>query len=172
MADYTKSQFDVTSTDATISKPRGAYPENAIDAAEWSLYEPLLTPQQLKKRFLFGIPLVSSIIDPFTGAPERLEPEDLKDMILRAVAQIQLEAKFDIFPVKRSEKKPFDRQEMIDLGRMQSNYKPILSIDKLSVAPGNSPDIMTLPNQWLATDGWAKGQIRIIPTIGRVRSGV
>lgn len=161
MADYTNSQIDT----------RGQYPENAIDAKEWSAFEPLLTVQQLKDRFLKGVPLVSFLINPLTGKPDKITDEDLKDYIIGAVADIQMETKVDIFPVKRSEKKPFDRQAMIDLGYMRSNYRPILSIDKLSVAPGNTADILTITPEWLAKDGWVRGEIRIIPTVGSLSSG-
>jgi len=161
MADYTKSSID----------PRGVLPENAVDAQEWSRYEPLLTPEQLKNRFLKGIPLVFNIMDPVTKKYDRLEPEDLKDMIVRAVAQLEMDSKIDIFPVQRKEKKPFDRNEMVDLGYMRANYRPIRSIDKLAIGPGNSPDILTIAPEWLAQDGWVRGEVRIVPTINTVISG-
>ena len=161
MADYSSSGND----------PRSAYPENAIDAQEWSRLEPLLTPALLIRRFLWGIPLISSIKNPITNQYDRLEEEDLKDMIFRAVAQLEMDSKVDIFPVKRSEKKPFDRNEMCDLGYMRSNFRPITSIDKLSIAPGNSPDIMKIPIEWLARDGWTRGEVRIVPTLNTVVTG-
>lgn len=161
MADYSKSQID----------QRSSYPENAVDAKEWSRLEPLLTPEQLVRRFMWGIPLQSAQMNPLTGQYDRLEKEDLKDMILRSVGQVELDSKVDIFPVKRSEKKPFDRNEMTDLGYMRANYRPILSIDKLSVAPGNSPDILTIAPEWLAKDGWVRGEVRIVPTLNTVISG-
>lgn len=161
MADYTKSSVD----------PRSQFPENAVDAHEWSRLEPLLTPQQLTRRFLWGIPLVSQLPNPITRKYDQLEEEDLKDMILRGVATAEMDSKVDVFPVKRSEKKPFDRNEMVDLGYMRTNYKNISSVDKLSIAPGNSPDILTIPPEWVARDGFVRGEVRIIPTYSSVQSG-
>lgn len=161
MSDYTKSKVD----------NRSAYPENAIDAHEWQLYEHVLTPAQLKSRFLWGIPLVSNIVDPITRMPERMTDEFLQDQILRAVGLVQLETGIDIFPVKRSEKKPFDRQEMIDLGYIRTHYRPIRSVDKLTIAPGDSPDILTISPDWISKEGFVKGEVRIIPTIGTLTSG-
>lgn len=161
MADYTNSSKD----------SRSVYPENAVDAAEWTRLEPLLKPEQLVRRFLWGVPLQSSVKNPITNKFDRLETEDLKDMIMRGVAELEMDSKIDIFPVKRSEKKPFDRNEMLDGGYMRSNYRPILSIDKLSIAPGNSPDILTISKEWLSPDGWTRGEIRIVPTIGTMASG-
>lgn len=162
MADYTDSQVD----------HRAQHPENAIDAHEWSRMEPLLTPQQLINRFLKGVPLVSAVPDPITRKHERFDdPEYLKDMILGAVSSVEMESKIDVFPVKRSEKKPFDRNEMIDAGYMRTNYRPIMSVDKLSIAPGNSSDILTIGKEWIARDGFVRGEIRIVPTIGTIQSG-
>jgi hypothetical protein len=161
MADYTNSKF-----------ARGSVlPEDGIDAQEWSRVEPLLTPEQLRRRFLFGVPLVSATVDPITGVPDRLSDEDLKDIILRAVADVEFEGKFDIFPVKRSEKKPFDRNEVADLGYLRTNYRPILSVDKISVAPGNAPDIVTISPDWIDNGGFVRGEIHIIPTVGLLNSG-
>lgn len=159
------------SYESTKNDPRSVAPENAIDAQEWSRTEPLLTPSQLVRRFLWGIPLVSHTPNPITKKYDRLEEEDLKDIILRAISEVEIDSKIDVMPVKRSEKKPFDRNEMIDAGYMRSNYRPILAIDKLAIAPGNSQDILTIAPEWLAKDGWIRGEVRIVPTIGTIVSG-
>jgi hypothetical protein len=161
MADYSKSSKDTRST----------FPENAVDAQEWSRVEPLLTPEQLTRRFLWGVPLLSATMNPITRKYDQLEAEDLQDMIQRAVAQIEMDSKIDIFPVQRLEKKPFDRNEVQDGGYMRANYRPILSVDSLTIAPGNSPDILTIPPEWIAKDGFARGEIRIVPTLNSVVAG-
>lgn len=150
---------------------RSQFPENAVDAAEWDRIEALLTPHQLTRRFLWGIPLVSQLPNPITRKYDQLEEEDLKDMILRACASVEMDSKVDIFPVRRSEKKPFDRNEMVDLGYMRANYRNIHSVDKLSIAPGNTPDILLIPAEWIARDGFVRGEIRIVPTLNTVQSG-
>lgn len=161
MADYTNSSVD----------PRSTYPENAIDTQEWSRVEPLLTSELLTRRFLKGIPLVSSQKNPLTNKYDVWDEEDLKDVIFRSVSQVEMDAKIDIFPVKRSEKQAFDRNEMIDLGYMRLNHRPILSVDKLSIAPGNSPDILVIAKEWVSHADFPRGLIRIIPTINTIVSG-
>lgn len=158
MPDYSRSSKD----------SRSAYPENATAAHEWSLYEPLLTPQQLTTRFLWGIPLISNISDPRTRMPAVMTDDQLKDMIRRATSVIQLETGIDIFPVQRQEKKPFDRNEILDLGYIRTNYRPIRSVDKLSIAPGNSRDMTIIPPEWISTEGFVKGEIRIVTTMNTI----
>ncbi|WNM70332.1 hypothetical protein [Myxococcus phage Mx1] len=161
MADYSRSKVDA----------RSPFPENAVAAHEWSLYEPLITPQQLVTRFLWGIPLVSSTMDPISRTYARMTDDILQDIILRGTATLTVEAGIDVFPVRRVEKKPFDKQEMMDLGYMRTNYRPVISVDKLSIAPGDSPDILIISPDWIASDGFARGEIRIIPTIGTIHGG-
>jgi hypothetical protein len=158
MANYTRSTKD----------HRSAYPENAVAAHEWALYEPVLTPQQLRDRFLWGIPLISSITDPRTRVPAQMTDEQLKDMIRRATSLIQLETGIDIFPVKREEKRPYDRQEILDLGYIRTNYRPIRSVDKLSIAPGNSQDMTIISPEWISKEGFVKGEIRIVTTLDTI----
>ncbi len=155
MADYTNSK----------QNPRGVFPENAIDAQEWSRVEPLLTASVLQRRFLFGIPLVSRLKNPITGKHDVKTPDDLADHILRAVGTIEMECGIDIFPVKRSERHPFDRNFLEMYGYMRTQHKPILSVDQLAIRPGNGENIYVTPNEWISDGYFAKGQINIVPLV-------
>lgn len=155
MADYTNSKLN----------PNGVFPENAIDGQEWSRVENLLTAGIFQRRFLFGIPLVTRNKNPITGKPDVKTPDDLADHILRAVATIEMEAGIDIFPVKRAERHPFDRNFMEMYGYMRTQHKPIMSVDKLAIKPGNGEDIYVTPNEWISTGHFAKGQINIVPLV-------
>lgn len=160
MADYTRSKQD----------PRSAYPENATEAHEWALYQPLLTPQQLRDKPLWGIALVSNMRDPNTGKYPQMTDDQLKEQILDAAARVSLESGVDIFPVQREEKVPFDRAEMMDLGYMRTKYKPIRSVEKLSVAPGDQPDLLVISPEWISKEGFTRGEVRIVPTVGSLAS--
>jgi hypothetical protein len=148
------------------SDPRSAYPENAVEAHEWSLYQPLITPKQLRDKQLALLPLISNVKDPLTGKYAVMTDDQLKEQILDAAANVSLEAGIDIFPVQREEKVPFDRQEMLDLGYMRTKYKPIRSVEKLSVAPGDQPDLLIISPEWISKEGFTKGEVRIVPTVG------
>lgn len=146
-------------------KPSGVLPENATDAKEWSRTEPLITADLLQRRFLFGIPLHTPTRNPTTNKFDVKTPEDLKDHILRAVATIEEEMGIDIFPVTRSETHPFDRNFLEQYGYFRTQHKPVLSIQKLAIRPGNGEDIYVTPNDWISSGYFAKGQINIVPLV-------
>lgn len=139
-----------------------AAPENAIDAARQDL-EPLITPEQLKFRHLFGIPLVSAIKDPFTGKPQVFTDEQIKDIIEGAVSQAEQDTKIDIFPVRRREKQPFDINLYNTFGYFQLDHRPCTSVDKLSVTPSNGLDVYVVPNDWVEGAYLTRGQVNIVP---------
>lgn len=138
------------------------YPDNASNS-HWSQVEPLITPQKLRSGFLFGIPLVSAIVDPFTGLPQRLEDDAVKDIIDRSISIVEAETQLDIFPVQRKEKYEFDRNEFQRFGYLMLRHKPVYSLEKLTITPSNDVDIYEIAMEWLETANLTKGQINIIP---------
>jgi len=151
--------------------PGATFPEVALDTARVRL-EPMLKPEQLRERFLFGIPLVSRIKDPITGKFQVFTEEMLSDIIDGAVETAEQETKIDIFPVKRREKHPFDRNHYESFGYFQVEHRPITSIDKLSVTPSNAIDIFTVPQEWIEAAYLIRGQVNIVPlTISFLNGG-
>lgn len=138
------------------------YPENSTVTA-WGRLEPLLTPEQLKMRYLFGIPLVSRFKDPDTGRPFKMTNEMLKDFIVLAVNQAEAELGLDIMPVKYSEKQPFDLQAYNMYGYMRLKHRPVSTIDRFSVMPSHNEEIVNIPLDWIETANMTHGQINIIP---------
>ncbi len=155
MADYSNSKFP----------ERSNFPENAVDAEESKRYEPILTPKLLKSRFLFGIELISKKPNPITKKYDVMTDDDLQDRILGAISDVELELSIDVTPVKRDESHPFDRNLLQQYGYMRTQHKPVLSVDKLAVRPGNNVDIYIVPNEWISGANFTKGQINIVPLI-------
>ena len=152
MADYTNSKF-------TLGQ---ITPENLIDS-EFGRYEPLVTPQQLRTRHLFGIPLVSRLKDPITERYMIMDDSILSDIIIRAVAIIETEGDFDIFPNKYREKFAFDRNAFDSFGYLDTRRRPISSVDRLSVTPSNGVDVYVVPQDWIEPANFQRGQINIVP---------
>jgi hypothetical protein len=138
------------------------YPENAIDA-EFSRVEPIITPDQLKSRHLFGIPLVSRMKDPVSGKHQVMTAEVLNDIIVGAINQAERECRIDISPVKRRLKLPFDRQAYESYGYLRLPNRPVTSLDKVSITPSNGQDVFVMPLDWVETAYLVRGQINIIP---------
>ncbi len=149
------------------------FPDNAL-GSESVQVEPLITPNQLRQRYLFGLPLVSQIVDPITKKVQQLSDEAINDIILGCVAQIELEFKIDIMPVQRDEKHPFDQNDYGAYGFFRTHHTPVAQIDDIQITPANGIDLYQIPDNWVETGNIVKwGQINIVPIdIGAVSYGI
>lgn len=159
MPDYTNSKGLPPDVDGN---PGRQYPENST-ATPWGRLEPLLTPEQLKTRYLFGIPLVSRYKDPETNKPFKLTNDMLKDYIVLAVNQAEAELGLDIMPVKYNEKQPFDLQAYNSYGYMRLQHRPVASLDRFAVMPANNQEVVSIPLDWVETANMVHGQLNIVP---------
>lgn len=160
---------DYTNSKGTLG---AVFPDNAVDTS-YERLEPLLTAQQLVNRFLAGIPLVSQIKNPITGKYHQITDEQIVDIINGAVSQIELDVGIDIFPVRRQQKFPFDRNEYDSWGFFQLPHRPCSSIEKLSIVPADGSEIYQVPQNWIETANLIHGQLNIIPIgIATVNQGL
>lgn len=161
------------SQDYSNSKPGlGAlYLDHAVDSVLFPRTEPLLTPDLLKTRFLFGIPLQSFFKDPVTGKFPILTDEILKDYIIRAVNIAEMQTSTVIFPAQFAEKYPYDKAEYETFGYLKLAHRPISSIEKLTINFSNNEDLFTIQNEWIETSYLIRGQINIIPLTLAVNGG-
>lgn len=149
--------------DLTVTKPalNGVYPVGSKQATFTDI-EPLLTPMQLRKRHLFGIPLVAPFPDPITKKPMVLDETDLQDAIMRAVALLE-QNNFFVFPRQIGKKYPWHREDFLHLGYMKLEERPVSAIQKLEVRPANDQTIFSVDLTWIETANLAKGQVNIVP---------
>lgn len=140
----------------------GIYPENVIDS-ELQRLEPIVGPEQIKNRHLFGLSLASQMRDPITGKAIIMSDEVIKDIIEGAISQVELECKIDISPVQRRLKFPFDRNLYENFGHLKLPNRPVASLDKLSVTPANQQDVYIVPNEWIEMSHCVRGLIHIVP---------
>lgn len=138
------------------------YPEQAVEA-DYQRTEPLLTPDQLVRRFLMGVDLHSQMKDPFTGKALRWTPEMVKDIIDGALQTTESELGILIRPVVFSEKHPFDRYAYNSYGFFNVRQRPVSKILSVAVVPPNQESVYSLPLEWVETAYLPRGQINIIP---------
>jgi len=153
-------------SDYTISKPgMGAqFPAGAV-ASSWGRLEPLITPEQLVNRQLFGIPLVSGTKDPDTGVADRLTQDMLQDEIDRAVSEVELMTHTDLMPTQIQERHPWDPQEMKSLGYLRLRHRPVASIESVAIATTDGTPIFTFDLNWIETGNLDQGQLNIMPLL-------
>lgn len=121
--------------------------------------EPLLTPKQLRSRFLKGLePIFAKFGITFTD-------EELKDRILMAVNELEVFLKVPVFAEKFQERLPFDRNQWLAWGYMKTSKGPILSMEQLEIASANFESIYPVPAAWIETGGFYHRQISIIPLL-------
>jgi hypothetical protein len=158
--------------DYSNSKPGvGAqYPINATGSV-WERLEPLLTPAQLRRQHLFGIPLVSGMKDPITGRADRLTDDDLVMYIDTAVGLAETELSMNIMPTQLKEKHAWDRNEYDSFGYMRLHQRPCASIESFTVNLANNDDIYMVPPDWVETANLYKGQLNILPLTIALSSG-
>lgn len=159
--------------DYTNSKPRigAVYPDGAVDQQIWKRSEPLISPEQLRMRHLFGIPLMSQIRDPLTNKAPIMTDEILKDYIMRAVNEAEFETGITIFPVQFDERHPFDRFDFASFGYLKLEHKPVISIERMAIVNANNEEIYVVDNQWISPDHLNKGNLYLMPLTLSLSSG-
>ena len=150
--DYTESKVAVG----------GAWKPGQIDSI-WVDVEPLVTPQMLRDRHLFGVPLYSGAKDPVTGVRQALTDPIIQDQIAGAVSDAEIETHIDIFPRKYKEKQAFDRPHYQAFGYFKLAHRPVTSVDILTVTTAEQQDVFTVPLEWLDAGHMTRGQINLIP---------
>lgn len=160
MADYTSAKNNLGAV----------FPVGQIEST-WTRVEPLITPVLLRTLHLWGIPLVSAMRDPITGKSAVMDDEILKVYIDRAVSIAEAETGLDIFPIYRQEKKAFDKCEYEAFGFFRTSWRPVATIQAITVTPSNDEDVFTVPLEWVETGYLFRGEINLIPLTVALRSG-
>lgn len=151
-------------SDYSKSKPGfgDILPENEV-ASAWDRSEPLVTPELIRQRHLFGIPLVSNIINPVTKKFDVVTDDMIKDLISGAVSDLETELGIHIFPSKKRERHPFDYNEFESFGYFRLRQRPCASIEALKIESADGVNFFDVPTEWIETGYLHQGQINILP---------
>lgn len=148
-------------SDLTNSKSYGTavYPVHASDTSGLlRRCEPFLTPELLKSRFLKGINLKFRNGDVLTD-------DDLKDRINLAMNEVELLIGCTVTREAFKEKVPFDHNLYKSYIHVNTEKRPIVSVEELAIVSANDANLFTLPSTWLETANFSKGLINIIPIL-------
>lgn len=140
----------------------GAWPPGIIDAA-WRRSEPLLTADQLRQRFLKGVPLVTATVDPITKKLTVINDADLAEYIELAITNLETESGLFIMQASISERQPFDMNEFKSFGYFKLRSKPCTSVESLRIAASDGTVFFETPKQWIETGYLHWGQLNILP---------
>jgi hypothetical protein len=129
----------------------------------WDRSAALITPEQLRLKHCFGIPLVSAMRDPITQKNMVMTDPMIEEMIDDAAARIELETGITVFPQQFTEKPAFDSHEYNSFMYFRTKHRPVMSIEMINVTPSNEIDIFEIPIDWVETGNLHQGQINVIP---------
>lgn len=161
----------VASADYIVEKVGSEVDGATYATASYDRTEPLITPDQLKDRFLVGIPLVAATPDPITKKRKRITDEMLRDAIARAASQVELDVGVKVTPMRFRKRLPFDRAEYHSLGFFRLPDVPILRIRSLEVRTPDSQLVYNVPVRWADPGQFRKGQVNIIPIMPAFAAG-
>lgn len=147
--------------DLSLSKEYGTamYPVHALQTSGlMRRVEPLLTPEQLKSRFLKGIPLFFSNGDTFSD-------DELKDRIYLATNKVELDLKTTLTREQRQEKLPFKQEDYKAYIHLTAEQGPMISIESLAIVSADKNNIFQIPAEWIETTNFAKRIVNVIPLL-------
>jgi len=138
---------------------------SATDASgSFTRVEPLITPEQLRDRFLTGIPLYAALPDPVTGVRYHITDEKLKEeFIPGAIADLEMDMRIHITPMEITRRLPFDLNEYKSMGYFKLPDAPVTEVVELYVSDSTLNPIFFIPTTWIEAGGLQKGQLNIIP---------
>lgn len=143
----------------TKSYGTAMYPVHALSTSGLlKRLEPFLTPEQLKSRFLKGIPLVFFNGDTFSD-------DDFKDRIYLAQNEAELRLKTTITRELRQEKLPFKQQDYKAYIHLKAEQGPLCTIHQLAIVSADKNTIFEIPPEWIETSNFTKGLINVIPLL-------
>lgn len=149
----------------------GIFPVWALDGEDstnkFERYLPLPTPDDLKKRSLFGIPLKSQL----TG--QVVDDETINYYINTAISEVEHELDLYITPTTFNEKHDYNRRDFSwTYNYMKLNHPNIIKVNKIELTFSNNQDtgLIVYPNEFVHVMP-QEGVIQLVPAFGTSMSG-
>ncbi len=135
------------------------YPVHAVQTSGLlRRVEPLLSPEQLKSRFLKGIPLTFPNGDTFSD-------DELKDRIYLAMNEAEILMGRTITREKFKHKVPFDYPLYRAYIHITTEHGPIASLESLAIISADFNSIFEIPPTWIETANFSKNLINVVPLL-------
>lgn len=135
------------------------YPVHAQDTSgAFKRAEPILTPAQVRSRYLLGIYTVFPNGDTFSD-------NNIQDQINLASNEAELLLKMQISPVLIKEKLDFDMSLYKAFIDLQTSNSPIISLESLAIVSTNGQPLFEIPAPWIEAALFSRGKIHVIPLL-------
>lgn len=131
-------------------------------------YSSIPTAQEVKSRYLFGIPLVSSL----TG--ETLSDDALDFYVKAAISELEHTLDLYITPVTFTEKHDYKKHNFTwNYNYLKTDHSPILNVEKLELSFSNSDQVggfVNFPLEHIFVMS-QEGTVQLVPAFGTSLSG-
>jgi hypothetical protein len=153
-ADWLYKPFLADSTGTEPDRPQ------AVRAAVDSSYEAVMTIEELRTLYLFGVDLTDDANRPY--------PAELFAHYLRsAIAHLEHLADLTLIPTKVIERHDYYRRDFQKFCFLQLFRSPVISVQAVAVEYPLDNDVLSFPASSIRLDRHA-GQVQILPTAGNM----
>lgn len=134
------------------------FPPNSDSAPQFSKSQPLLTVEDLKTRYLFGIDLTDQ-----DGNP--MPKEIFEHQIKAAVSYVEHKLDLIIMPQKFVERYDYRAIDYIEFNFIQLKKRPLSSVELIKAKFPNNRDLVSYPPEWYTLEKEAS-QVQLVPIEG------
>jgi hypothetical protein len=138
------------------------FPPNAVSSAGFSRAEGLITPEQLKLRYLFGIDMTD-----VKGNP--IPDEVYQHHINAAVSYIEHKLDVVIFPTEIVDKHDYRAVDYQEFNFLQLKKRPVKEVTTLKAKFPNNRELVNFPPEWFVVEKEA-AQVQLAPVQGTFNS--
>lgn len=132
-------------------------PSEAIEGVGLAIRS-VLTVEQLKARYLFGVDITDTRGIPYAEA-------SFQHFILTAIRWFEHQLDMPVLPTSFVERHDYYREDFGAYNFIKLDNSPVLSVEEFRVQYPSGQNVIVFPNEWVRLNN-AEGQVQIVPTAG------
>lgn len=144
------------------------FPSNNLGTSngKYTQVESIITPKQLKERYLFGIEIVDN-------QGNELPDKTIQNYINNAISMLEHDLGIYILPRDIEEQKDYQANDYFQWGYLQLNYSPVIYLTDLKIAylrdfnnltnQLEDEAILDIPKEWIRLSGDEGNILRLVP---------
>lgn len=135
-----------------------SFPPNSVSGSSFTRTEALVTPEQIKSRYLFGIDLTDD-----NG--NELPAETIQHAIDTAVSFLEHKLDIIIYPTEFVEKYDFRQIDYTNFSFLQLKKRPLCDVSEWKARFPNNKDLVIYPKEWIVMEK-ESSQVQLSPVEG------
>lgn len=134
------------------------FPPNSVSSAGFTRGEAIITPEQLKQRYFFGVDMTDR-------HGKEIPPEVLQHQINAAVSYIEHKLDIIIFPTKIVDNHDMRQVDYQEFNFLQLKKRPVMEVTELKAKFPNNRVLVDFPKEWFVVEKEA-AQLQLAPVEG------